>query len=208
VKILVTGGAGFIGSNLIHYLLPARRDTKVVNFDKFTYAGNSKNLTDFAKDPCYPLVRGDVADADAVDSVFSRGFDAVINLAAETHVDCSIQDPGPFREQTFLVSQECSGIRSSIALTIFVVLISHFSIRPFWKNAVFAVAGLLMMPIKNGLRRATLTPPANYVDPTFCMGVCTTGEAWPSSFSGWVCWFPCIGGSGAASLARESEQVR
>jgi dTDP-glucose 4,6-dehydratase len=66
-EILLTGGAGLIGSNLMHYLLSARRDTKVVNFDKFTYAGNPKNLTDFAKDPWYPLVRGDVADADAAE---------------------------------------------------------------------------------------------------------------------------------------------
>jgi exosortase len=68
------------------------------------------------------------------------------------------------------VAQECSGIRSSIALIILAVLISHFSFRPFWKKTAFVVAGLLMMLIKNGVRIATLTLLANYVDPDFLYG--------------------------------------
>jgi exosortase len=68
------------------------------------------------------------------------------------------------------VAQECSGIRSSIALIILAVLVAHFSFRPFWKKAVFVAAGLVMMLIKNGVRIATLTLLANYVDPDFLYG--------------------------------------
>jgi dTDP-glucose 4,6-dehydratase len=107
VKILVTGGTDLIGSNLIRWLLSARRDMKVVNFEKLTYGGNPEDLTDFAQDRRYSLVRGNVADIDAVDSVLSQGFAGVIHLAAETHVDRSIQDPGLFCEQTFWIRPAC-----------------------------------------------------------------------------------------------------
>jgi exosortase len=68
------------------------------------------------------------------------------------------------------VAQECSGIRSSIALLILAILVSHFAFRPFWKKVVFVAAGLAMMVVKNGVRIATLTLLANYVDPTFLYG--------------------------------------
>jgi dTDP-glucose 4,6-dehydratase len=96
LKLLVTGGAGFIGSNFIRHLLTTRRDVDIVNFDKLTYAGNPESLSDLSSDPRYDFVRGDVNDRVAVSEVFKRGFDAVVNFAAETHVDRSIEDASPF----------------------------------------------------------------------------------------------------------------
>ena len=96
MKLLVTGGAGFIGSNFIRYLLTTRRDVHIVNFDKLTYAGNPESLTDLASDSRYDLVRGDISEPAAVSEVFKRGFDALVNFAAETHVDRSIEDASPF----------------------------------------------------------------------------------------------------------------
>ena len=80
-------------------------------------------------------------------------------------------------EVSIEVAQECSGIRSSIALLILALLVAHFAFRPFWKKAVFVLAGLAMMLIKNGVRIATLTLLANYVNRISCMASCTTREA-------------------------------
>ena len=84
MKLLVTGGAGFIGSNFIRHVLSAGRDIDIVNFDKLTYAGNPESLSDLASDPRYDFVRGDISDPEAVADVFKRGFDALVNFAAET----------------------------------------------------------------------------------------------------------------------------
>lgn len=96
MNILVTGGAGFIGSNFIRYFLQTRPGARIVNFDKLTYAGNPESLADVAEDSRYEFVRGDIADADAVNAVMRQGFDAAVNFAAETHVDRSIEDASPF----------------------------------------------------------------------------------------------------------------
>lgn len=96
MKILVTGGAGFIGSNYIRHLLTTRSDVHIVNFDKLTYAGNPESLSDLASNPRYDFVRGDIIDSAAVSDLFKRGFDALVNFAAETHVDRSIEDASPF----------------------------------------------------------------------------------------------------------------
>jgi dTDP-glucose 4,6-dehydratase len=96
VKVLVTGGAGFIGSNFIRHLLLTHNDLEVVNFDKLTYAGNPESLSDVVSNPRYSFIRGDIADVQAVTGVFEKGLDAVVNFAAETHVDRSIEDANPF----------------------------------------------------------------------------------------------------------------
>ncbi len=96
MKVLVTGGAGFIGSNFVRHLLSSGTDVEITNFDKLTYAGNQENLAEVANDPRYRFVRGDIADAQAVQSLFSAGFEAVVHFAAETHVDRSIEDAAPF----------------------------------------------------------------------------------------------------------------
>ncbi len=90
MKLLVCGGAGFIGSNFIRYVLTKHPDLAVVNFDKLTYAGNLDNLAEVASNSCYEFVQGDIADPAAVDAIMRTGVDAVINFAAETHVDRSI----------------------------------------------------------------------------------------------------------------------
>lgn len=96
MKILLTGGAGFMGSNMVHYLLRNYPEMQVVNFDKLTYAGNLENLRDSENDERYRFIRGDIADAAAVDAVMCEKPDVVLNYAAESHVDRSIMDPGAF----------------------------------------------------------------------------------------------------------------
>jgi len=95
VKLLVTGGSGFIGSNFVRHVLATHPGDSVVNLDKLTYAGNPANLADVAHDPRYAFVQGDVCDAKLVRDV-ARGVDAVINFAAESHVDRSLMEPDAF----------------------------------------------------------------------------------------------------------------
>jgi dTDP-glucose 4,6-dehydratase len=101
MKLFVTGGAGFIGSNYVHHVL-ATTDDSVTVFDALTYAGNLDNLKDLAGDPRYAFVQGDICDRDAVTAAMA-GHDAVVHFAAESHVDRSIVDPDTF------VRTNCSG---------------------------------------------------------------------------------------------------
>lgn len=96
MRILVTGGCGFIGSNFIRETLRGRPGASIVNLDKLTYAGNPENLRDLEADPGYEFTRGDICDARLVDDLVSTGFDAVVNFAAESHVDRSITGPDEF----------------------------------------------------------------------------------------------------------------
>jgi dTDP-glucose 4,6-dehydratase len=96
-SLLITGGAGFIGSNFVHYALEKYPNCRAVVYDKLTYAGNLDNLRDVAGDPRYSFVRGDICDAELVeDVVLEHKIDAIVNFAAETHVDRSILEPGSF----------------------------------------------------------------------------------------------------------------
>jgi len=105
VKILVTGGAGFIGSNFIHYLLNRHPAYTIVNIDKLTYAGNLDNLKGIASNPRYSFVRGDIADSECITRVVENGIEAIINFAAESHVDRSIEDASIFLKTNVLGTQ-------------------------------------------------------------------------------------------------------
>ena len=94
MKILITGGAGFIGSNFVRHILGLEKGYSVVNYDKLTYAGNLANLESIADDPSYRFVRGDICDLVAVEAAMT-GCSAVVHFAAESHVDRSIYEPGP-----------------------------------------------------------------------------------------------------------------
>jgi dTDP-glucose 4,6-dehydratase len=93
--ILITGGCGFIGSNLVRFLLHERPGIRITNLDRLTYSANPENLADVDLDPRYRFVRGDIGDGPLVESLMGE-CDAVAHLAAESHVDRSIMDAGPF----------------------------------------------------------------------------------------------------------------
>jgi dTDP-glucose 4,6-dehydratase len=105
MKLLVTGGAGFIGSNFIRHIVQQHPDWQVTNLDKLTYAGNLENLQDIEQHPNYTFIKGDIADRKLVDELLSRKFDAVINFAAESHVDRSILDASPFLKTNIVGTQ-------------------------------------------------------------------------------------------------------
>ncbi|MBW1679244.1 MAG: dTDP-glucose 4,6-dehydratase [Deltaproteobacteria bacterium] len=109
MKILVTGGAGFIGSNFIQSMLCSYPDVQITNLDELTYAGNLDNLTSIEKDSSlsfrYEFVKGDITDRGLVDKLMAQGFDAVVNFAAESHVDRSIEDASIFIKTNVLGTQ-------------------------------------------------------------------------------------------------------
>lgn len=101
--ILITGGAGFIGSHVVRLLVEKYPDTQIVNLDKLTYAGNLENLSDVDQKPNYTFVKGDIVDRQFVQDLFEQyQFDGVIHLAAESHVDRSITNPIAFVETNIL----------------------------------------------------------------------------------------------------------
>ncbi|MEC9489944.1 MAG: dTDP-glucose 4,6-dehydratase [Halanaerobiales bacterium] len=95
MRILVTGGAGFIGSNFIHYQLK-NYDDQIINVDKLSYAGNLDNLKDVEEDPNYEFHQLDICNRKKVANLLHQGIDYIVNFAAETHVDRSIEDPSIF----------------------------------------------------------------------------------------------------------------
>ena len=106
MKILVTGGAGFIGSNLLHYMVNKYPEDSYVCLDSLTYAGNYNNLKPIENAQNFKFVKGDITDREFVDELFEQEkFDAVINLAAESHVDNSIKNPGVFLNTNIIGTQ-------------------------------------------------------------------------------------------------------
>jgi dTDP-glucose 4,6-dehydratase len=98
MKLLVTGGAGFIGSNFIHYIFKQHPDWQIFNLDSLTYAGNLENLQDLEGEPRYHFIKEDITNRAGIAAVLGGGFDLVVNFAAESHVDRSIEDASPFIE--------------------------------------------------------------------------------------------------------------
>lgn len=98
MRLLITGGAGFMGSNFIRYILQKYPDYSVINLDKLTYAGNLDNLRDVENNSNYKFIKGDIAKEEDVEKALAGGVDAIVNFAAETHVDRSILEPKAFLE--------------------------------------------------------------------------------------------------------------
>ena len=112
-NLLVTGGAGFIGSNFIHYLLQQDPDVKVVNLDALTYAGSLENLKYLPHPERHLFVHGNITDCALLDQLFSEHkIDTVVNFAAESHVDRSILNPGVFVETNVSAPTPCSKPRA------------------------------------------------------------------------------------------------
>jgi dTDP-glucose 4,6-dehydratase len=105
MKLLVTGGAGFIGSNFLHYMLGRYPNYEIINLDMLTYAGNLENLTSVQENSQYTFVRGDITNAELVNSLFDKGIDKVVHFAAESHVDRSILEPDIFVKTNVLGTQ-------------------------------------------------------------------------------------------------------
>lgn len=105
MKLLVTGGAGFIGSNFIRHILNKYPDYRVINLDKLNYCGNLENLRDIENDPRYAFVRGDICDTKIVDKLVCRKPDVILNFAAESHVDRSIMGAQDFIKTDILGTQ-------------------------------------------------------------------------------------------------------
>jgi len=103
MKILITGGAGFIGANFIHYMLEKYPDYNIINLDLLTYCGNLENLKDTENNPNYQFIKGDIADSQLVDKIILENkVDYIVNFAAESHVDRSIEDPKIFLESNII----------------------------------------------------------------------------------------------------------
>lgn len=124
MKLLVTGGAGFIGSQFIRYMAAKYPEYRLVNLDKLTYAGNLDNLRELDANASYAFVRGDIADGDLVGKLIGEGgFDAVVNFAAESHVDRSIEDASLFVRtnvlgtQTLLEASRRAGVRKYVQIS-------------------------------------------------------------------------------------------
>ncbi|QOT09879.1 dTDP-glucose 4,6-dehydratase [Paenibacillus sp. JNUCC32] len=120
MKLLVTGGAGFIGSNFILYMMQQHPDYQIINMDALTYAGNLENLRSVQHHPNYSFVQTDIADKPAVDAIFQQGIDVVVNFAAESHVDRSILEPEIFVNTNVMGTQVLLDAAKKYGVTKFV----------------------------------------------------------------------------------------
>ncbi len=123
MNVLVTGGCGFIGSNLVKYLRRQRPQWKIVNVDKLTYAGNLENLTDLEGDKQHIFVKGDVGNRDHMEHVMRQhGIEAVMHLAAESHVDRSILGPEAFTITNVLGTQVLLDVSRAVGIKRFLMV--------------------------------------------------------------------------------------
>lgn len=120
MKLLITGGAGFIGSNFILYMIQQYPNYQIINMDALTYAGNLENLKSVQDHPNYSFVQADIADKPAVDAIFQQGIDVVVNFAAESHVDRSILEPEIFVNTNVMGTQVLLDAAKKYGVTKFV----------------------------------------------------------------------------------------
>ncbi|MEK5490587.1 dTDP-glucose 4,6-dehydratase [Paenibacillus sp. FSL R7-0297] len=120
MKLLITGGAGFIGSNFVTHMLQQHPEYQIINVDALTYAGNLKNLESIENHPNYTFIKADIRDVTAMDEVFSKGVDVVVNFAAESHVDRSILEPDVFVKTNVLGTQVLLDAAKKYSLTKYV----------------------------------------------------------------------------------------
>ncbi|MCY7485304.1 dTDP-glucose 4,6-dehydratase [Paenibacillus alvei] len=120
MKLLVTGGAGFIGSNFIIYMLNKYSDYQIINIDALTYAGNLENLNHIQNNPNYRFVKADITDSNVMEQLFKQEIDVVINFAAESHVDRSILEPEIFVKTNVLGTQVLLDAAQKYGVTKFI----------------------------------------------------------------------------------------
>ncbi|WP_339179749.1 dTDP-glucose 4,6-dehydratase [Paenibacillus sp. FSL H8-0317] len=120
MKLLVTGGAGFIGSNFVLYMLREHPSYEIINVDALTYAGNLENLHTVESNPRYTFIKADIADVQQMEAVFSQGIDVVVNFAAESHVDRSILSPDIFVRTNVMGTQVLLDAAKKYQVTKFV----------------------------------------------------------------------------------------
>ena len=152
-KMLITGGAGFIGSNFIHYILSKYNDYQVINLDKLTYAANLDNLKDIEDNKNYRFIHGDIADQEFIFKLFeNEKFDIVINFAAESHVDNSILNPQIFTITNILGTQ------------VLLDACRKYNIKRFHQVSTDEVYGELPLDYKNILftEKTPLNPSSPY----------------------------------------------
>ncbi|MEY8739713.1 dTDP-glucose 4,6-dehydratase [Bacillales bacterium AN1005] len=120
MKLLVTGGAGFIGSNFVMYMLRTHPDYEIINVDSLTYAGNLENLQSIESNPQYRFIHADITNVEQMEQIISQGIDIVVNFAAESHVDRSIVSPDIFVRTNVLGTQVLLDAAKKYQITKFV----------------------------------------------------------------------------------------
>jgi dTDP-glucose 4,6-dehydratase len=162
MKIFVTGGAGFIGSNFIRCAVNSGKGYSILNFDKLTYAGNLANLADVANDPSYAFIRGDICDISAVESAMS-GCDAVVHFAAESHVDRSIYEPAAAIETnvkgTFVLLQVARKLKISKFVHISTDEVAHTLLQRLRRTCWSVLScGRMGFPVSSPAPQITMAP--------------------------------------------------
>lgn len=120
MKLLVTGGAGFIGSNFVLYMLREHPNYEIINVDALTYAGNLENLQSIESNPRHTFIKADISDVQQMDTIFAQGVDVVVNFAAESHVDRSILAPDVFVRTNVMGTQVLLDAAKKYQITKFV----------------------------------------------------------------------------------------
>jgi len=142
MKILVTGGAGFIGSNFIHYQLE-NYDDQIINIDKLSYAGNLDNLKDVETNPNYEFRELDICNREKIDQIMHRGIDYIVNFAAESHVDRSIEDPSVFVKTNIAGTQNLLDLALKFGVKKFIQISTDEVYGSLGKNDKFSEESIL-----------------------------------------------------------------